>query len=184
MSEGPSSRAPQPPKMENSTSSYDNVDSQHIKSETEQTANQAADKTKETADKAQGKSQSYAQTAKEKAKEAADYSKERGSEFADSAEKNFDKAKKNADKNAKEAKKEIKSMTQDVDENKDNPVYIGNAVLIAAGSAALGYGAYTKQKAGELSWEIAGIAAAAVGVLAIGDYYLSQYLLKNKYPKK
>ena len=51
---------------------------------------------------------------------------------------------------------------------------IGNAVAITAGVLGLGYGAYTKHAKGELDWQIAGIAAAAVGVFAVGDYYLSQ----------
>ncbi|KAK4697273.1 hypothetical protein P7C71_g781, partial [Lecanoromycetidae sp. Uapishka_2] len=179
-------RAPAPPTMDSSTSSYDNVDrdAQHVKSEAKDTANQAADKTKETADKAQGKSSDYAETAKQKAKEASDYTKEKSSEFADSAERNYGKAKDSASKNAKEAKKEIKSAGQDLDENKDNPVYIANGVLLVAGSAALGYGAYTKHQAGQLDWQLAGVWAAAVGVLAVGDYFVSQYLLQNKYPKK
>jgi len=168
------SRAPAPPKMESSTSSYDNVDSQQIKSDTKETANQAADKTKETADKAQGKSSDHAQTAKEKAKEASEYTKEKSSEFADKAGRNYDKAKDSASKNAKEAKQEIKSAGQDIDENKDNPVYIANGVLLVAGSAALGYGAYTKHQAGQLDWQLAAVWAGAVGVLAIGDYYVSQ----------
>ena len=172
-----SSRAPAPRTMDSSTSSsYDNVDSQHIKSEAKSTANDAEQKTKETADKAQGKSSEYAQTAKEKAKEAADYTKEKSGEFADSAERNYGKAKDSASKNAKEAKKEIKSAGQDLDDNKDNPVYIANGVLMVAGGAALGYGAYTKHQAGQLDWQLAAVWAGAVGALAIGDYYLSQYV--------
>jgi len=169
------SRAPAPPSMDSSTSSsYDNVDSQNIKSEAQSTANEAEQKTKETADKAQGKSSDYAQTVKEKAKEASDYTKEKSSEFADSAEKNYGKAKDSASRNAKEAKKEIKSAGQDIDENKDNPVYIANGVLLVAGSAALGYGAYTKHQAGQLDWQLAAAWAGAVGVLAVGDYFVSQ----------
>lgn len=163
--------------MDSSTSSsYDNVDrdTQHMKNETKETANQAADKTKETADKAQNKGSDYAETAKQKAKEASDYTKEKSGDFADSAERNYGKAKDSASKNAKKAEKEIKSAGQDLDENKDNPVYIANGVLLVAGSAALGYGAYTKHQAGQLDWQLAGVWAAAVGVLAVGDYFVSQ----------
>lgn len=59
-------------------------------------------------------------------------------------------------------------------ENRDNPVVIGNAVAITLGAVGLGYGAYTKHAKGELNWQIAGIAAAAVGVFGVADYYLSQ----------
>ena len=51
---------------------------------------------------------------------------------------------------------------------------IGNAVAITLGIAGLGYGAYTQHAKGELNWQIAGIAAAAVGLFGVGDYYLSQ----------
>ena len=168
------SRAPAPPSLNSSSSSFTDVDSQHIKSEASETTGQAKEKSSEAADKPKQKSSEYAQTAKEKAREAADYTKEKSSEFADSASKNYDSAKKNAEKNAKEAKKEIKSAGQDLNENKDNPVIIANGVLIVAGSAALGYGAYTKHVKGELDWQIAAITAGVVGVLAVGDYYLSQ----------
>lgn len=94
--------------------------------------------------------------------------------MADSASKNYDQAKRSASKGAKEAKEEFKSVEQDLKENQDNPVYIANGLLIVAGGAALGYGAYTKHAAGQLDWQLAGTWAAAVGVLAVGDYYLSQ----------
>ena len=201
------SRAPAPPSIESSSSSFTDVDSQHIKSEASETADEAKEKTSEAADKtkqkssevadktkqkssevadktkqksseaaeiSKEKSSDYAQTAKEKAREAADYTKEKSSEFADSASKNYDSAKKSAEKNAREARKEIKSAGQDLSENRDNPVVIANGVLIVAGSAALGYGAYTKHVKGELDWQLAAITAGFVGVLAVGDYYLSQ----------
>ena len=180
------SRAPAPPSLNSSSSSsFTNVDSQHVKLEASETAEQAKGKASEVTDKAKQKSSEaadtskekssdYAQTVKEKAREAADYTKEKSSEFADSASKNYDSAKKSTEKNAKEAKKEIKSAGQDLSENRDNPVVIANGVLIVAGSAALGYGAYTKHVKGELDWQIAAITAGVVGVLAVGDYYLSQ----------
>ena len=175
MPSGPSSRAPAPPSINDSTSSsFTDVDSQHVKSEAQETADTAAQKTSEAADETKEKSSEYIEKAKKKANEAAQYSKEKGSEFADEAGDKYNKAKKSADRNAREAKKEIKSASQDISENRDNPVYIANGILLVAGSAALGYGAYTKHIAGELDWKIAGTWAAAVGVLAVGDYYVSQ----------
>ena len=179
------SRAPAPPSLNSSSSSFTDVDSQHIKSEASETAEQAKEKTSEAADKTKQKtseaadktkqrSSEAAETSKEKAREAVDYTKEKSSEFADSASKNYDSAKKSAEKNAREAKKEIKSAGQDLNENRDNPVVIANGVLIVAGSAALGYGAYTKHVKGELDWQLAAITAAFVGVFAVGDYYFSQ----------
>ena len=168
------SRAPPLPSIEDSSSSLVEVDSQHIKSEASEDAQKAKEKAIDASEKTKEKSASYAQEAREKASEAAQYSKEKGSEFADSASANYGKAKKSASKGAKEAKEEFKSAGQDLSDNRDNPVVIANGVLIVAGSAALGYGAYTKHMAGELDWKLAGIWAGAVGAVAIGDYYLSQ----------
>ncbi len=164
------SRAPAPPSIEDSSSSLVEVDSQHLKSE----ASEAKEKAIDASEKTKEKSATYAQEAKEKASEAAQYSKEKGSEFADGASANYDNAKKSASKGAKEAKSEFKSASQDISDNRDNPVVIANGVLIVAASAALGYGAYTKHVAGELTWKFAGIWAGAVGAVAVGDYYLSQ----------
>lgn len=99
------------------------------------------------------------------------------------------------------ASKKAKTKAQGVGKNADNPVYIGNAVIAAAVSAGLGYGAYRKHTEGKLSWEVAGIWAGAVGLFAGVDYFVSKYvhsfwllvssranfsrwLIQNKYPKK
>jgi hypothetical protein len=81
------------------------------------------------------------------------------------------------------AKKSKKGKSR-VQENSDNPVVIGNAIAVAALSTGLGFGAYQKYAKGELTWKVAGAWAGVVGVLAVGDYYLSSYLFKNKYPAK
>ena len=58
--------------------------------------------------------------------------------------------------------------------NRDNPVIVGNAVVIAITAIGLGVGAYQKHQKGELSWGVVGAWAGVVGVFAAGDYYLSQ----------
>lgn len=68
----------------------------------------------------------------------------------------------------------MKSEYNEVYENRDNPVVIANAVAIVLGAAGLAYGGYQKHIKGELDWQVAGAAAAAVAVLGVGDYYLSQ----------
>ncbi|KAI9850710.1 MAG: hypothetical protein M1838_005201 [Thelocarpon superellum] len=83
-----------------------------------------------------------------------------------------------------EAKEKAKKAGKKVQANADNPVVIGNAVVVAALSAALGFGAYRKYAAGELSWGVVGFWTGAVGLFAAGDYYLSQYLFQTKYPRK
>jgi len=177
-------RAPPPVQIDDSSSSFSEVDGEHLKTQASETYSETAQTTSEATEKTKERSSDYLQTAKEKASEASKYSKEKGSQFADEAGDKYDHAKKRAATNAKEAKKEIKSAGQDISDNRDNPVYVANGVLLVVGSAALGYGAYTKHVKGELDWQLAGLTAAAVGVLAVGDYYLSQYLFKNKYPKK
>ncbi|KAH8705953.1 hypothetical protein BGW36DRAFT_368466 [Talaromyces proteolyticus] len=82
------------------------------------------------------------------------------------------------------ASKKGKAKAKSIRDNAENPVYIGNAVIIAAVSAGLGYGAYRKHTEGRLSWEVAGIWAGAVGLFAGVDYFVSKWLIQNKYPKK
>ena len=59
-------------------------------------------------------------------------------------------------------------------ENRDNPVIIANGIAIVVGAVGLAYGGYQKHTVGELDWKLAGSVAAIVGVLGVGDYYLSQ----------
>jgi len=94
------------------------------------------------------------------------------------------KAKESASKAAKDAKAKANKAAGRFEANSDNPVFIGNAVAVVALSAGLGFGAYRKYAAGELSWKVVGAWTGVVGLFAVGDYYLSQYLFKNKYPPK
>lgn len=100
----------------------------------------------------------------------------RAKEAAHKAANKFSKAEKEAAAKARKAKARLEA-------NSDNPVFIGNAVAVVALSAGLGFGAYRKYAAGELSWKVVGTWTGIVGLFAVGDYYLSQYLFRNKYPK-
>jgi len=81
---------------------------------------------------------------------------------------------KEAAKDAKaKAKKESKKVKSNFEANSDNPVYIGNAVAVVALSAGLGFGAYRKYAAGELTWKVVGAWTAVVGLFATADFYLS-----------
>jgi ATP-dependent 26S proteasome regulatory subunit len=93
----------------------------------------------------------------------------RAKELASKASKEFSKEEKNAKAKAKKAANRIEA-------NSDNPVFIGNAVAVVAISAGLGFGAYRKYAAGELSWKVVGAWSGVVGLFAVGDYYLSQYV--------
>jgi hypothetical protein len=83
------------------------------------------------------------------------------------------KAKESATKVAKEAKAKANKAAGRFEANSDNPVFIGNAVAVVALSAGLGFGAYRKYAAGELSWKVVGAWTGIVGLFALGDYYLS-----------
>lgn len=72
------------------------------------------------------------------------------------------------------AKAKAQKASKSMKENSDNPVVIGNAVTIAALGGLLGFGAYKKYTAGELTWKVAGAWAGVVGLFAVGDYYVSQ----------
>lgn len=100
------------------------------------------------------------------------------------AKEEYAAAKEKAAKGEKEAKAKAKKYAGRLEANSDNPVFIGNAVAVVALSAGLGFGAYRKYAAGELSWKVVGAWTGVVGLFAVGDYYLSQYLFKNKYPPK
>lgn len=72
------------------------------------------------------------------------------------------------------SKKSKKAKAQGLSKNAQNPVYLGNAFIITALSAVLGYGAYRKHAEGKLSWEVAGVWAGAVGLFAGADYFVSK----------
>jgi len=161
-------RAPPPPQLEqheSEASSLIDVDSPHVSSVHSEFESQEV-KTSTQAERLEHEAEDAARDFEDKAKSAAASAKEKASA----------KGKKAKDK-ARETGKEMK-------ENSDNPVVIGNAVVIAVGAAALGFGAYQKHAKGELTWKVVGLWGGVVAGLAVGDYYLSQWLFKNKYPPK
>lgn len=85
---------------------------------------------------------------------------------------------------AAEAKEKAKAKAREAEEklkkNADNPVVLGNAVAVGLLGAALGIGAYRKYAAGELTWRVVGIWTGVVGLFAMGDYYVSQYVLPSR----
>jgi len=150
-------RAPAPPQVahdDESTSSLVDVDSPHVSSVPSDFESQSV-KTDTQATRLEH--------------EAEDTERE--------AEHEYQEKKKQAKAKAGKASKKFK-------ENSDNPVVIGNAVAVVGLSAALGFGAYRKYAAGELTWKVVGAWAGIVGLFATGDYFLSSYLFKNKYPRK
>lgn len=161
-------RAPPVPELEKTESevaSLIDVDSPHVSSvksdfedQAEQTKTQAARKEREAEDKLR--------------------------ELSDKAADKATEAKKKATAEGKKAKEKAKAGGKKLQDNKDNPVVIGNAVIILAGVAVLGFGAYKKHSEGQLDWKVAGATAGIVGAIAVADYFGSQWLFKNKYPPK
>ena len=100
---------------------------------------------------------------KEKASHAAGVAKEKGHD-----------AKEKAKEVGAEARDRAQRAGHELSENRDNPVVVGNAVAIAAAGAALGFGAYRKYAAGELTWKVVGAWVGVVGLFAVGDYWFSQ----------
>lgn len=137
-------------------------------------SSKASQKTKETAADADKKASEVSSKASGKAKEFSDVASEKGDELSKDVSDKYDKAKKSAARNYREGKEEVKDKGNELSRNRDNPVVVANAVVIGVGSVALGFAGYQKYAKGELSWEVAGITAAALSAFAIGDYYLSQ----------
>ena len=153
----PFSRAPPPPVIEStsSSSSSDHVHSVPI-SEIEDDAEDAAEATKE------------------KTSELADEASSFADEVSQSASSNYNKGKKAASKKAEQAKDKAIEARDDLSANRDNPVVVANAVLVAVAAVGLGVGAYHKHSNGELNWGVVGRWAGVVGLFGGGDYFVSQ----------
>ncbi|KAL9615469.1 MAG: hypothetical protein Q9167_000147 [Letrouitia subvulpina] len=194
----PQARAPAPPSVEStegSTSSLIDVDSPHIssvpsdfESQATQTKTQAERMEREAEDKARATSQKSSEAANEASQKASEasskvsgegkkfsqYASEKGEAFSRDAKEEYEKVKKSTSKGYRDGKQEAKEKGNELSRNRDNPVVIGNAIIIALVSAGLGFGAYKKYTQGELDWKLAGATAAVVGAFSVGDYYLSQ----------
>lgn len=90
------------------------------------------------------------------------------------AEEKAAELKKKAGVKKEQAKNKAQQAGETVKANSDNPVFVGNAVAIAALGGLLGVGAYKKYTAGEFTWKLAGAWAGAIGLFGVADYYVSQ----------
>jgi len=131
-----------------------------------------------------GETDTQVERMQREADDAEKAAKKRFQEAEDKASKEYAKGKAEAKEKAKEAKSAVKRAGHELDENKDNPVVIGNAVIWTVIAATLGYNAYKQHSKGKLDWKVASTWAGVVGLFAGADYYVSQYLFKNKYPRK
>jgi len=112
--------------------------------------------------------------------EAEDKAREYGQKASDATSE----AKKKAATKGKESKEKAKAGGKKLQENQDNPVVVGNAVILVVGTVALAVGAYQKHRDGKLDWQLAGTVAGVVGLFGVADYFASKWLIENKYPTK
>ena len=148
--------------------------SHEAKDKFDKTSREAKNKYDDASEEAKDKYDETSHEAKQKYDEVSHEAKDKYEELSHEAKDKYKEAKKVANKKASQAKSKAKEAEKEMRENSDNPVVVGNAVVIAALSAALGFGAYRKYAAGELTWKVAGAWAGVVGLFAAGDYYLSQ----------
>ncbi len=100
---------------------------------------------------------------------------EREAEQAEAkAQAERERAEKELHKKQKAAKAKAKKAERSLERNADDPVFVGNTLAVVALSAGLGFGAYRKYAAGELTWKIVATWVSVVGLFAAGDYYLSR----------
>ena len=102
--------------------------------------------------------------------EAEDKAREYGQKTSEAASD----AKKKAATKGKEAKEKAKAGGKKLQDNQDNPVVVGNAVIVVVGAVALAVGAYQRHSEGKLDWQLAGTVAGVVGVLGVVDYFASK----------
>jgi len=154
-------RSPPVPELEHTTddsvSSLIDVDSPHISSVPSDYDSQSV--------KTDTQAHRLEQEASDKALEAENDAKAKATEVKDKAKTKGSKA------------------GSRIQANSDNPVILGNALIVGILGTVLGVGAYRKYASGELTAKVVGAWAGVVGLFAVGDYYVSQYFFK-KYPTK
>lgn len=112
--------------------------------------------------------------AEDKARAEAKKAEQKAEQKAEEAKQKAEELKEKAATKAKEAKAELKREAKKLDENKDNPVFVGNYILWTVTAIALGYGAYKKHSEGKLDVQLVGTVAAGLGVLGAVDYFGSK----------
>jgi len=75
---------------------------------------------------------------------------------------------------AKQAPRNAGGSAAKLNRNKTNPVVLGNAILITAAGATLGFGAYQKHIHGTLTWKLVGLWSGALGAVGFVDYFVSK----------
>ncbi|KAI4792138.1 hypothetical protein E4T45_12798 [Aureobasidium sp. EXF-8846] len=200
---GPQQRAPAVPEVEHTEEDVHeliDVDSPHISSvpadfksqeiqtetqaererlesearEKAQQAKQSAQQAEKQAEEVKQKAEKKSEEVKDKAEQKTEEVKEKAGEVKEKAGKKAEEVKEKAEEVAEKTKQKAQKATEKAKANSDNPVVIGNTVAVVALGGLLGFGAYRKYNAGQLTWKVAGAWAGVVGAFALGDYYASQ----------
>lgn len=92
-----------------------------------------------------------------------------------------EKNSKEAAPHSKEKKEKAKDAASTVKSYAEIPVVALNGVVGALAAVSLGYGAYRKHSAGQLSWSVVGLWSAGLAAVAGADFAISKWLYQN-YP--
>ncbi|KAJ5321999.1 hypothetical protein N7541_007278 [Penicillium brevicompactum] len=103
---------------------------------------------------------------------------------AERIEREAEEKEKRKREEAEQKSKARKAKASGISNNTTNPVFLANAAIATLVGAGLGFGAYKQHARGNLSWELVGLSAGAVGVFGAVDYYVSKWFLQNKFPPK
>lgn len=104
-------------------------------------------------------------------------------EYSQKASEAASDAKKKAATKGKEAKEKAKAGGKKLQDNQDNPVVMGNAVILIVGTVALVAAGIQKHKEGQLDWKMAGTAAGFVATFGVADYFVSKYV-KHRFTRR
>lgn len=157
---------------------------EQAEADAQRAAQQAAQDAKEFGKKTETEAQRLEAQAAKKYQELSKEAKAEYEQVKGAASRNYKEFKKEAGIEAEKAEAEAKKAEEWADKNKGNPVVIGNVAIVGLIGAVLGTQAYRMHRAGTLTPKVAGTWAGVIGLFAVGDYYLSQWLFKNKYPTK
>ncbi|KAJ5251847.1 hypothetical protein N7489_002257 [Penicillium chrysogenum] len=102
---------------------------------------------------------------------------------AERIDREAEEKEKREDEEKKKARSQ-KAKSSGICGNTSNPVFIANAAIATVVGAGLGFGAYKQHARGNLSWELVGLSAGAVGIFGAVDYFVSKWFLQNKFPPK
>jgi len=156
----------------------------------EEDAAEARRESKRIADEIAKEARDFVNVAEHDVEQATDEARDAAKDFGKQASEKYEQTKSKIQKDFSDLKDEIKSddkvkkAESFAEKNKRNPVIIGNAVVLTTLTGLLGVGAYRLHKTNALTWKVAGAWAGAVGLFAVGDYFVSQYFFKRYPPKQ